>query len=829
MKDAGHVIETGQTELSSFAEVEYREFFERVTGKAPYDYQIRTAKELSRDKNLILRIPTGAGKTWAVIVPFLYRRNSGGPARLIYALPLRTLANGVYQVAKKAAATLGLPIEPAYKDDTEMASPFVTLQTGEQPDDPFFTRGTIIVTTYDQLLSGLLGGPYGLPSKLRNINCSAIMGTVVVFDEFHLMEPQRAFLTAVAGHKLFKDFTQSVWMTATATSPLVDVLCRTLDCQPISLSAAEKEHLPSIARVERRLVPESHILSVQDILRTPEGRSIVLLNTVGRAQEVFKELADDLRVRRPKIPAMLLHSRFFKNDRKDKEERLRELFGPEAKGPAILVATQVIEAGLDISCDHMHTELCPMNSLVQRAGRCARFEGESGIVHVYLLPETERAWLPYGTLSRQDPTMEKTREFLARIPATTTFTPDIATDWVEQVHAEEDGSAMCMTPQTRLQECLTRVERNAIKNDSIRVADLIRGDDTERIRVILAREGSLPASPGEREGISLSRWSLTRLLTPDDQDPGWFWDFTQEPVEWKPLQNKETLKIAYAVCLSPEFAAYDKDLGLRLGEAGFEESPPRMRPPRPGYAPLQAESWLDHAVNVSKECRRRFESECESNSLLAKGLKARFGLERQQALDIAVAAGAGHDLGKLNADWQRWAEEVQRLIDERKLGLLPLAHTDFDANDARHRDSEVLVRKQGVHRPVHAAQSAYLLALCDPFQGQLPLQLRAEAISACVAAIIAHHGGWLPTNIQLDNLTVGWSSNLEKVLGQHVNESALTKFLTIKGKNKSREVEKLLRLTIHPNKLAQWWPLVAYITRTLRLSDQRATAEGGSE
>ena len=38
-----------------------------------------------------------------------------------------------------------------------------------------------------------------------------------------------------------------------------------------------------------------------------------------------------------------------------------------------LLATQVVEAGLDVSADLLLTEVAPMNSLIQRAGRCARW------------------------------------------------------------------------------------------------------------------------------------------------------------------------------------------------------------------------------------------------------------------------------------------------------------------------------------------------------------------------------------------------------------------------------------------------------------------------
>jgi len=52
----------------------------------------------------------------------------------------------------------------------------------------------------------------------------------------------------------------------------------------------------------------------------------------------------------------------------------------------ILVATQVIEVGLDITCEALGTEVAPAASFIQRAGRCARFADEQGDVYVYDVP-----------------------------------------------------------------------------------------------------------------------------------------------------------------------------------------------------------------------------------------------------------------------------------------------------------------------------------------------------------------------------------------------------------------------------------------------------------
>lgn len=243
---------------------EYHAFFERLTGRAPYEYQVRVATQLFNGRNVVVRAPTGAGKTWAVLAPFFFEQWDHRPARLIYALPLRTLAQGVYRQACIAAERLGHDVAGRVDgSDREAQPPYVTLQTGEQPDDPFFDRGRIIVTTYDQLLSGLLCGPYGLSNRLNNVNAASIVGGLVVFDEFHLMEPHLAFLTAAACLNLFRDLCQSVWMTATATRPLEQLLADALGAVAIPETEAEVDALlRSLPTEPPRVFRRAHCVSV---------------------------------------------------------------------------------------------------------------------------------------------------------------------------------------------------------------------------------------------------------------------------------------------------------------------------------------------------------------------------------------------------------------------------------------------------------------------------------------------------------------------------------------------------------------------------------------
>ena len=54
-------------------------------------------------KNVILSVPTGAGKTWASVMPFLFATQNqinSFPQKTIYSLPLRTLTNSIYSDIK---------------------------------------------------------------------------------------------------------------------------------------------------------------------------------------------------------------------------------------------------------------------------------------------------------------------------------------------------------------------------------------------------------------------------------------------------------------------------------------------------------------------------------------------------------------------------------------------------------------------------------------------------------------------------------------------------------------------------------------------------------
>lgn len=85
---------------------------------------------------------------------------------------------------------------------------------GGQQDDPFF-EGDVTFTTIDQLLSSYLFAPVSLPERVGNIGTGALIGSLVVFDEVHLLDPTRSLATSIEMLDRLKSLAQFVPMTAT--------------------------------------------------------------------------------------------------------------------------------------------------------------------------------------------------------------------------------------------------------------------------------------------------------------------------------------------------------------------------------------------------------------------------------------------------------------------------------------------------------------------------------------------------------------------------------------------------------------------------------------
>ena len=122
-------------------------------------------------------------------------------------------------------------------------------------------------------------------------------------------------------------------------------------------------------RHRMKLLKETEFPLQQICHDAAEKRVLILMNTVKHAQELHHQLTE------MGIKPHLLHSRYLKKDRAILEREILT-FAPNnpdrEKQSGVWISTQVVEASLDIDFDVLYTELCSIDSLLQRMGRVYR-------------------------------------------------------------------------------------------------------------------------------------------------------------------------------------------------------------------------------------------------------------------------------------------------------------------------------------------------------------------------------------------------------------------------------------------------------------------------
>jgi CRISPR-associated endonuclease/helicase Cas3 len=365
--------------------------FRSATGSAPFPWQRRYATgDLLPE---LVRAPTGAGKTEAAALGWLWRLRfadqairAATPRRLVYCLPMRVLVEQTIQRIRTQLDAAGANDIAVH----QLMGGAVSRDWTLRPEDD-----AVIVGTLDQLLSRALMRGYGVSRYAWPIHYALLHNDALwVFDEVQLMG--EALATSVQLDGFRGGFgpsvgpTQSVWMSATVEPSWLETVDRQAPERVHSVDADDRaaglgERLAAskrVARVERidaAVVAEAH---------TPGQLTLVTVNTVAAA----RELAGKLHRRTGReAEVLLIHSRFRPDDRRAVVEAL--LRPVDRGGPGrIAVATQVIEAGVDISAATLFTEAAPWASLVQRFGRCNR-RGEIPDARIFWAPPAKH--LPY--------------------------------------------------------------------------------------------------------------------------------------------------------------------------------------------------------------------------------------------------------------------------------------------------------------------------------------------------------------------------------------------------------------------------------------------------
>lgn len=358
---------------------DFTQWFDSVTSKFPFPYQTRLATTQSLP--ILLNVPTGAGKTAAVILSWLWRRRYATPEirqqtprRLVYCLPMRTLVEQTYSAVAGWLQAAGL------SDEVELHMLMGGTVSNRWDNHP--EKDCILIGTQDQLLSRALNRGYGMSRYRWPIHFALLNNDCLwVMDEVQLMGPSLQTTAQLQGFReQFQTYgpVQSLWMSATLDQDLLQTVDYPADLSNChELTDDDKQHpvLKQRIQARKRLLQAQTICEGKDDTyaktlaaevieaHVSDSLTIVICNQVPRAQEVYKAVR-----KQSEQPVILIHSRFRPRERRSLNQKLLDT----GFKSGILIATQAIEAGVDISARVMFTELAPWSSLVQRFGRCNR-------------------------------------------------------------------------------------------------------------------------------------------------------------------------------------------------------------------------------------------------------------------------------------------------------------------------------------------------------------------------------------------------------------------------------------------------------------------------
>jgi CRISPR-associated endonuclease/helicase Cas3 len=763
---------------------------------------------LARDevpRSRVIRIPTGYGKTLGVLGAWIYhrveRKDDRWPRRLVWTLPMRVLVEQTADEVRKCLDRLHLLWQPG-RDHGGKVGVHLLMGGVDQGGgwNLYPEESAVFIATQDMALSRALNRGYAAPRARWPMEFGLLSHDVLwVLDEVQLMDVGLATSAQLQG--FFDDDAAvgralrprlSWWMSATLQPnwlKSVDTLTRHSAWTAVPTTLTRAALGTGLATIKKSLEVQeitandhgAFAKAVRDAHeQSPDngdhGRiTLVVCNTVDRASRTYDALeklgvTKDLR---------LVHSRFRPRERAAWNT---EFLGREACKQGvdrIIVATQVVEAGVDMSATTLVTELPPWSSLVQRFGRCARYGG-SGRVVVVDRGRNEKTAPPYS---------------LEELDAAKWAIDTLA------VHANDVGIASIEAFEQRLtddqrtrlypyqpKQLLLRRELDELFDTTpdltgadIDVSPFIRSGDERDVSVFWlhvppiksGRPKTLPSEhrkPSRDELCSVpflaARDWLCGKATKDKRAPrllpsrrAWVWDWIEGA--WK-IAERSSLIPGVVVCVAADVGGYRDDRGFDPESNGLVTVLTA-----PTQAAQDAADDLEDTEELSAAAYKTIATHNAEVGQLAMQLAG--NLVPKRVAELIELAGRWHDLGKAHPAFQAIIEARgphQERVDLAKAPNCawqkPCLYRSTDGETRRGFRHELasclaLFAVLRRHEPTHSALLgpwAEALALMGESEVPAPVADRSDPtnlegqVLACTAPefdllaylVLSHHG-----------------------------------------------------------------------------------------
>lgn len=346
---------------------------------------------------LSLTAPTGLGKTLTALDTALRIRaklarlwGEASAPRVVYALPFINIIEQNYRAFREVLRWCRTPDgrvpESLLLRHHHLAEIAYRVGDEELPVDQALLlveawEGEVIVTTFVQLFQTIVGHQNRFLKKLHNL-----IGAVVILDELQALQMEYWPLARRVFETLRRELGLVV-VQMTATRPLIFLEAQELHPDPPALFRNLERTRLVVERDERSL--DEWVERALELYEE-HGSLLCVVNTLRASLEVYRALrkrleASPFRLSAPEGEEWLVYlsTNLVPLQRRVRLRALRRRM--REGGRALVVSTQVIEAGVDLDFPATLRDLGPVDALVQVAGRCNR-EGTRPEARAYVVP-----------------------------------------------------------------------------------------------------------------------------------------------------------------------------------------------------------------------------------------------------------------------------------------------------------------------------------------------------------------------------------------------------------------------------------------------------------
>jgi CRISPR-associated endonuclease/helicase Cas3 len=534
---------------------------------------------------------------------------------------------------------------------------------------------------------------------------------------------------------------------------------------------------------ENKVGPQTYLENLCALVleaHEPQTQTLVIINRVQRAQQLFRLL----RAKRAGKNDLLIHARFRAAERAAQLRRLRDENGADR----IIVATQAIEAGIDISSKTLISELAPWTSMVQRFGRCNR-NGEhnrGGARILWLDIEGEANALPYTHVA-----LGIARDRLSGL-----------TDACPQNLPPSDETRP-LTAVLRRKDLLDLFNTDPdLSGFDVDISDYIRDGGLPGVQVFWRNFTGAPnvpdvqGRPDRRELCPVSIGQAAAFRKRKDTSL-WSWDALDE--RWTRLERDP--RPGMTLLLRAADGGYDEDIGF---DAALKKPLVSVFTPEP---PLRENAYGD---DQRSQQPRPVALSAHLAHVARHAADLCVKLDETAHADAIIRAGRWHDLGKAHAVFQKSMYRCKEEVGEQLLAKSDCRGSmRHKRRYFRHELASALGWLDQHDGEVHSDLIAYLIAA---HHGKVRMSLRAMPTEEADAGVRRFaRGVWEGDSLPALDFD-----------GEHSRETALRLALMEIGEGEQGPswTERSLKLLDHHGPFR-----LAWLETLVRLADWRASAE----